>query len=108
MLVTGTGGRRFSGIPDQPSSSAGAFGWRSAALDATMLKSPAKGAGMPPTDSPGDPPLRSASDLFASSALIGVGLLPPSMNTSPASPCAPGLPPKFHVAYAEAIEPPSE
>jgi hypothetical protein len=44
----------------------------------------------------------------AASRLIGVGLLPPSMKTRPERPRAPGVPPKFQVAYAEVIEPPRE
>ena len=73
------------------------------------LKRPVKGAWIPPKVSQGDgASSKSFSACSAASRLIGVGLLPPSMNTRPESPRAPGLPPKFQVAYAEVIEPPSE
>src|SRR5215212_10804030 len=72
------------------------------------LNNPANGAAMPPNASQGEPASRSDRRLRASLVEIGVGLLPPSMNTSPARPAAPGLPPKSQVAYALVIVPPSE
>src|SRR3954447_26986457 len=86
----------------------GAFGASLVRRAPPVLKRPANGVGRPPKLSHGEPFVRSASRWVASSLLIGVGLLPPSMNTSPARPFAPGLPRKSQVAYADVIEPPKE
>src|SRR3954454_17429440 len=72
------------------------------------LKRPANGVGSPPKLSHGEPFIRSPSRRVASSLLIGVGPLPPSMKTSPANPFAPGFPWQSQVAYAVVIDPPSE
>ena len=106
--MVGTGDLRFDGRSGQSRSSAGAFGSVRASVDPTMLNRPANGAGMPPNASHGPSASMSCSDWFACSGVTGVGPLPPSMNTSPASPLAPGLPLKSQVAYAVVIEPPSE
>ena len=63
-----------------------------------MLKSPANGAPIPPNFSHGEPLSSAFSAVFACWAVDGTGLLPPSMNTSPARSLAPGFPWKFQVA----------
>ena len=70
----------------------------SAAIEPVELNRPANGALIPPKVSQGVDARSSFSACVASAALIGTGLLPPSMNTSPASPVAPGLPLKSQVA----------
>jgi hypothetical protein len=98
-LVTGTGGLRLLGRPTQLWPSDRACGAILLARAPDSPKRPARGAGMPPKASHGeDPWRRSLSDFFASASLTGSGLEPPSMNTRPDSPFAPGLPWKSHVA----------
>jgi hypothetical protein len=77
-------------------------------VDPVELKMPANGAVIPPKASQGELVSSAASLWRASSGVMGVGLLPPSMYTSPDSPFAPGVPPKSHLAYAVVIEPPRE
>ena len=64
----------------------------------TIPKSPASGAGMPPKLSQGDEVCRLLSDIVACSGVTGVGLLAPSIRTSPERSRPPGLPLKSHVA----------
>jgi hypothetical protein len=70
-LVAGTGGFRFAGSPDHAWPSEGEFGSVSTPSDPAELKSPAKGAGMPPKLSHGEPAFRSASRCCASAFVIG-------------------------------------
>ena len=63
-----------------------------------MPKRPAKGAGMPPKLSHGEEVCRFASEVLAWSAVTGVGLLVPSISTSPERSRPPGLPLKSQVA----------
>ena len=63
-----------------------------------MLKSPANGAPIPPNFNQGEPLSSAFSDVLACWGVVGTGLLPPSMNTSPSRSLAPGFPWKFHVA----------
>jgi hypothetical protein len=66
-------------------------------VEPTALKRPANGVGMAPNASHGVDARSFCSEAVAWSALIGTGLLPPSMYTSPDRPRA-ALPPKSQVA----------
>src|SRR3954447_21253454 len=63
---------------------------------------------MPPKASHGEDVCRLFSEVCAASAVTGVGLLDPSIRTSPERSRPPGRPLKSQVAYAVVIEPPSE
>src|SRR5262249_9238196 len=78
-LVTGTGGLRFGGSSEKAWPGDGEFGSRAGAGRPVELKTPAKGAGMPPKLSHGVLVDSVSSAPLAESAVTGVRLLPPSM-----------------------------
>src|SRR5262249_59480360 len=85
------GGTRLLGSSGQPLKTLTPLGSASAAAEPTMPKSPANGAGMPPNASQGVEVCRFASAVVAWPAVIGVGLLEPSIRTRPSRARAPGL-----------------
>src|SRR5262245_28277943 len=78
-LVTETGGLRLAGSSEKAWPSDGEFGSRMAPSEPVELKTPANGAGMPPKASHGVLVDSLSKAPLAESAMIGVGLLPPSM-----------------------------
>ena len=68
------------------------------AAEPTIPNRPASGAGMPPKASHGDEVCRLLSEVCAWSAVTGVGLLAPSIRTSPDRSRPPGCPLKSQVA----------